>query len=285
MAWQMSYRLDAERYAPLQSGILTNISLTNTSGKSMIVTHVLLKFDWMGTYRYVRECNIKVGPGKTVDLPDIRFTVGLGTSVGSHNFKLGISYMLLEDDNWVTYEDIYVSRGDFIEVYRLPPKDFKVFVSHSNAPSDVNLIRACKDAMKACGLTGYFAEEDARPGIKLWDKIAREIMQSDALLVLWTNDAVISGDVREEIGISLGAKKQDKIVPVVEKGVEVSGSLKSRGIEWVDYGPPNHMQAISKALQTIMEWAIQKEVMKEVMKVRWEQTHKKKKHKKVDTAT
>jgi hypothetical protein len=113
--------------------------------------------------------------------------------------------------------------------------------------------------MRTCGLTGYFAEDDAKPGITLWDKIAREIMLSDAFLVLWTKNAAISGDVREEIGIAIGAKKQDKIVPMVERGIEVSGSLKSRGIEWVDYVAPNHTEALSKALGSIMGWAAEKE--------------------------
>lgn len=262
MTWEMAYRLGAETYAPLQKGDLAFIQLTNKLKKRMIVTRVLLKFDWMGTYRYFRECNVRIEPGETVDLPDITFRVSLGVSPGSHNFKPGISYMLLEGGKWVSHDNTYVSRGDFVEVQRLPSRDFTIFVSHSNSSSDANLVRVCKDAMRTCGLTSYFAEQDARPGIKLWNKIAIEIMRSDAFLVLWTENASESGDVREEIGIAIGAKKQDRIVPVVERGIEVSGSLKSRGVEWVDYQRPNHTKALSEALTTIMGWAVEKEARK-----------------------
>lgn len=268
----MFFDLDSNVYAPLQSGILTIQRFTNTSDKSMLITEILLKFDWMGSYHYFRKCNIKVEAGKTVELPEIRFTIDLGVPIGSHNYKSGVSYKLLENENWVSHEHTYVSRGDFIEIKRLPPKDFKVFVSHSNKPSDANFIRACKEAMRACGLTGYFAEDDIKPGIKLWDKIAREIILSDAFLVLWTKSAGESGDVREEIGMAVGAKKQDRIVPVVEVGIDVYGFLKSSGIEWVNYEPPNHTNALSVALETIMAWAVEKEAKK----VRRERTQKKK---------
>jgi len=273
MAWTISYIADAKTYAPLQSGKLTNIKFTNKSGKRMIVTRELLKFDWMGTYRFVQECNINVAVGETIDLPDIIFTVDIGVCLGSHNYKPGVSYKLLEDDKWIPYEEVYVKRGEFIEIQRLPIKDFRVFVSHSNASTDTSLVKACKDAMKTCGLTCYFAEDDSRPGIKLWDKIAREIILSDAFLVLWTKGAAKSGDVREEIGIATGAQKHDRIVPLVEAGIEVSGSLKSRGIEWVNYDPPNHTKALSEALAALMEWAKEKETKK----VRRERAHSKKK--------
>jgi len=280
MAWKMSYNLDAEKYAPLQNGVLTNVRLTNTSGKRMVVTEVLLKFDWMGTYRYVKKCNVKVKPGNTVVLPAINFLIDLGAPVGAHQFKPGVSYNLLKDKEWVRYEDIYVSAGDFIEIQRLPSKDYKVFVSHSNSPSDAALVRACKEAMSTCGLTGYFAEEDAQPGFKLWDKIAREIISSDAFLVLWTKDAAESGDVREEIGVAVGSKKLDFIVPLVEIGVDAAGSLKLRGIEYVDYTPPNHTKALSEALKVIMEWAKEKEIKK--ARREKEQAHKKMKIAKTD---
>jgi len=262
MDWRIVCSLDSATYAPLQTGTLKVSSLANVSHQLMIVRQVLLQFDWMGTYRYVKECNVKIKPGESRELPDIMFTVDLGAPIGSHRFKPGISYMLLKGNKWVSHNDTYVARGDFIEVRPLPTKDFKVFISHSNDPSDSKLVSACREAVKTCGLTGYFAEDDAKPGFKLWDKIAREIVLSDAFLVLWTTAATKSGDMREEIGIAVGSKKQQKMVPIVEKGVEVFGSLKSRGIEWVDYHLPDHTQAISQALVTMMNWAAKKEAKK-----------------------
>jgi len=45
----------------------------------------------------------------------------------------------------------------------------------------------------------------------------------------------------------------------VERGVQVQGSLKTRGKEWVDYLRPNHADALSGALKTIIGWAKRKE--------------------------
>lgn len=262
MTWKMSYNLSSEKYAPLQLGKLVNVELTNMSDSRMVVTDVLLKFDWMGTYRWSHECNIKCNPGETVELPYVTFRIDLGAPTGSHHFEPGIRYKLLEEGEWISYEDTYVAHGDYIFIEPLPAKDYVVFVSHSNHKDDKKLIYACKRAMKACGITPYFAEETPRPGFRLWDKIAREIVAADAFLVLWTEHASRSGDVREEIGIAVGSGKLDKIVPIVEVGVDVVGSLKLRGIEWVDYNPPNHTKAQSNALGMIMEWAKEKEKKK-----------------------
>ena len=98
-----------------------------------------------------------------------------------------------------------------------------VFVSHSNAQADKKMVSECKKAMESCGLTGYFAEEDIQASGILWNKIANKIKNADAILVLWTNSASESGDVREEIGIAIGYDKKDKIVPIVQNGIEPKG--------------------------------------------------------------
>jgi hypothetical protein len=100
-------------------------------------------------------------------------------------------------------------------------------------------------------------ESDNQAGEILWDKILREITLSDVFLVLWTKDGSKSGDIREEIGIALGSNK--KIIPVVQSGIPVFGSLKSRGIEWIAYKPKNEINALSDALTKIMDLAKSKE--------------------------
>jgi hypothetical protein len=259
MNWKLSSRLDSESYAPLQAGILTNLRLKNLYNKKMIVTHVLLRFDWQGSYRFFTECNIKIGPHKAADLPDIKFNIALSASKGSHNYKPGISYLLLEDDEWKPYREEYDPKGEFLEIQPLPKKDFTVFISHSNAQEDKKIIRECKSAMNSCGITGYFAEDDFKPGTVIWNKIKTKIAYSDAFMVLWTENASKSGDVREEIGIAIGNDKQKQIVPIVEEGIEVTGSIKSLGIEWITYTPPNFQRTLSDALGIIMNWATIKE--------------------------
>ena len=258
MDWKLSFRLDSDLYAPLQEGKLTNLRLKNTSGKKMVVTQVLLRFDWMATSRFVKNCNIKVSPNKSVDLPDTTFTIHLAAPQGSHNFTPGISYLLLENDEWKNHE-AFDSHGDFIEVKPLPKLDYSVFVSHSNSTKDKKIVKECREAMKCCGISGYFAEDDSKPGGKLWNKIAAKIRSCDAFLVLWTEEGAKSGDIREEIGILVGTNKIQKLVPIVENGIHPLGSLKSLGIEWIDYDPPNYHKPLSAALKIIMEWAKIKE--------------------------
>jgi hypothetical protein len=258
--WQMSYNLDREKYAPLQEGKLTNVILINNSKCKMVVKNVLLKFDWMGTRRWSIQCNEKINPSQTKELHDVPFTIDLGAPTGSQHYNPGINYVLLKENKWVDYNNYYDSAGDYIEIEPLPQKGYKVFVSHSNQSDDKNLLSACKKAMKSCGLTGYFAEDSPQPGYRLWDKIAREIHSSDAMLVLWTKQASESGDVREEIGMAVNSVKLEKIVTIVEKGLEVKGSLRHQENEWVIYETPNHTKALSEALKIFMTWAKEKEI-------------------------
>lgn len=258
----MSYNLDAREYAPLQTGRSTNIVLTNISSTRMVVTQTLLKFDWMGTRHWYRNCNVEIEPNHQAILPDVPFKIDLATSSGSHIATPGVTFKLLEEGKWVDYKEQFGKGGIPIFITPLQPKDYTVFVSHSNHEDDENLIKACKQAMKTCGITSYFAEERPRPGYRLWDKIRQEIVNSDAFLVLWTKRASQSGDIREEIGIAIGAKKFDRIIPIVQKDTDVVGSLKSREPEWAIYTPPNHTEALSEALTTIMEWAKEKEAKK-----------------------
>ena len=264
MNWKISYIISNESFAPLQKGTVTNLRLKNLSDKRMVVTDLLLRFDWQGTYRYVKQCNVKISPKKSANLPDLSFTVDLSASRGSHNFKLGISYMLLENDEWKKYSEEYDPKGEFIEIQPLPKMDYTVFVSHSNHNNDSRIVRECKEAMVSCGITGYFAEDDSSPGSILWNKIKSKIEISDAFMILWTKDAANSGDVREEIGIAIGMNKRT-IVPIVEKGINVQGSLKNLGIEWINYEQPNHLHAISDALTLLMKQAIDKEKKKSII--------------------
>jgi hypothetical protein len=259
MNWKLSFRLNSDSYAPLQNGVLTNLRIKNLSGKRMIVTRVLLHFDWLGTYRFHEECNIEIPRNKAADLPDLSFHIALSASKGSHNYKPGIAYLLLEDDEWKPYKEEYDSKGAYIEIQPLPKKDYTVFISHSNNQADKKIIRDCKAAMNSCGITGYFAEDDFKPGTVIWSKINSKIAKCDAFMVLWTENASQSGDVREEIGIAIGHNKQNKIIPIVEEGIEVIGSIKSLGIEWITFTPSNHLVALSEGLRIMMNWAIAKE--------------------------
>ncbi len=258
LTFELGGELDTATYKPLQEGELGKVKLTNKSRKRIVVSKVLLKFEWMGNSYHSTECSVDIPPSVTMDLPRIRFRIHLGAPAGNNNYKIGIAYKILVGERW-RQQTSYVPSGEYIEIKPLPTKNFKVFVSHSNERRDRKLIQACKAAFEACGITTYFAEDDKRGGSILWDRILERINGCDAFLVLWTKSASKSGDVREEIGIANNSHLRDRMVPIVEKGTVVKGSLKTRGIEWIDYKRPNHIIALSEGLKNIMEWANEKE--------------------------
>jgi len=233
-SWSISYSLNSAIFAPLEKAILQNIQLENTTTEPFTVTKVLLNFECLKDNTYTVKCNKTIKPKETESLPNIEITIPLGMPTGAQRYVAGVETKQFINNEWET-DTGFPNKGKFIEIQPLKPKDFKIFISHSNAKNDKKIVDACRDALVTCGLTGYFAEADNKAGMTLWDKIFREISYSDAFLVLYTNDGAKSGDIREEIGIALGREK--KIVPIVQEGIEPSGSLKSRGIEWIPYHP------------------------------------------------
>ena len=261
VSWGISYLLNSSVYAPLEKAILQNVRLTNKTKYPMIVTKVQLKFDCQG-YTHSIRCKQTIEPNQTEALPNIEITIPLGMPTGAQRYTTGVETKQFIKNKWET-DSGFAGKGKFIEIQPLKPKDFKVFISHSNSDNDKKFVESCKDALITCGLTGYFAEADNKAGQILWDKILREITYSDVFLVLYTEDGSNSGDIREEIGIALGRNKI--IVPIVQEGIEPHGSLKSRGIEWIPYHSKREISALSEALTIIMELAKTKEENKAVL--------------------
>jgi len=260
--WAVSYELNSSKYAPLEKATLQNAKITNTTKEPLIVTKVLLNFDCQEGNTYAVKCNTTVDPGKWGMLPNIEFTIPLGMPTGAQRYKVGAETKQFLNNEWKT-DTHFVKKGKFIEIQPLKPRDFKVFISHSNSENDKGLVDACKEALITCGVTGYFAEGDNKAGQILWDKILREITYSEVFLVLWTKDGAKSGDIREEIGMAIGRER--KIVPIVEEGTIPQGSLKSRGIEWIPYQSGKEIDALSEALSIIMDLAKTKEESKAVI--------------------
>ncbi len=263
--WSLkSYSLNSKTYAPLETAILQNIVLLNKTTTPFQVTKVLLKFECQEGFQYSVKCNVQIDENKSAQLPIIEFNIPLAMPTGPQRYNVGVETKQFIGDKWERDES-FGKKGKFIEIkpLQIQPQNYKIFISHSNSEQDKDLVEACREALVTCGLQGYFAEFDNQVGGILWDKIQREITLSDIFLVLWTKAGSKSGDVREEIGIALGREK--RIIPVVQQGTKVYGSLKSRGIEWITYKPKNEINALSNALTIIMELAKKKEESKAVL--------------------
>ncbi len=255
--WLMSYTLDSDEYYPLQKGTLSS-SITNKTQQKMLIAEVGLNFGWMGDFYWYKDCNIEVAPGDKVDLPIVPFTVELEASTGTHLYKAGVIYKLLTETGWeLQGKDIdYVIYGKHIMVTKAPRRDFEVFVSHSNSKEDNPLLDKTIESFNKCGIKTYIAERSPLPGYPLWQKIEAAIRRADAILILWTEKGVQSGDIREEIGIAIGAKRAKRIIPLVQTDLTTQGSL--IGLEHVPLDVDKPLKALSIAVSRAIEWADKK---------------------------
>ena len=258
MSWEMWYSLNSDTYHPLSKGTMSS-SIKNNTKQKMLVTNVGLNFDWMGSSHWNRDCNIEIASGDKVDLPRVPFTVELEASTGTHLYKPAVIYKLLTETGWELQGEgmIYTTRGKHVMISGAPRRDFEVFISHSNCSEDNLLLNKTVELFKRCGIKTYIAERSPQPGYPLWQKIESAIRRADAILILWTEKGSKSGDVREEIGIAIGAKRAKRIIPLVQIDLSTQGSL--IGLEHVPLDINKPLEALSIAVSRATEWADRKE--------------------------
>ena len=132
---------------------------------------------------------------------------------------------------------------------------YKVFISHS--VSDYKNVEGLSDVLESYDIESYIAQRDLQYGRYLTEKIKNNIDNSDAVLVLWTNNSRHSDWVNQEIGYAERAGKQ--IIPLVEKGVEVKGFLQGR--EYIDMNPYNMVETMDDVGEYLDDYKIEKEQM------------------------
>ncbi len=142
-------------------------------------------------------------------------------------------------------------------VIKAPKRNFEVFISHSNSAKDTMLLEKAIDSFSRCGIATYVAERAPQPGYPLWQKIETALRRVDAILMLWTEAGSQAGDIREEIGIAIGANRTKRIIPLVQAGLTTQGSL--IGLEHVALDIDKPLEALSIAISKAIEWADEKE--------------------------
>jgi hypothetical protein len=103
----------------------------------------------------------------------------------------------------------------------------------------------------------YVAERDPQYGIELTEKIKHNIDSADAILVLWTKNSQHSDWVNQEIGYA--EKGNKRILPLVEKGVNVKGFL--QGLEHVKFDTCDITEAMGDVSDYLENYKIEKEQM------------------------
>ena len=107
----------------------------------------------------------------------------------------------------------------------------RIFLSHSSR--DRAQCEALKETAEAMGIEAYLAEHDVQPGTNLAEKIKREIVRSDAIVVLLSDNGAEAPYVHQEIGVAVNAKKV--VVPLVAPGVHEDRLAMLKGVEYIPF--------------------------------------------------
>ena len=105
----------------------------------------------------------------------------------------------------------------------------KVFLSHSHA--DAPLAARVSAALQRSGLEVWDTDLDVLPGDNWAAAVGRALEESDAMVVLLTQDSINSPNVRREIEYALGAKRySNRLIPVA---VGDRARLPTHEIPWI----------------------------------------------------
>ena len=213
-------------YFPYEWGKLESIIIENKGDTRYHIYKVGIEFDWEPDRWWSSNCSVELDPGQEVKLPFVWFRVPVDVGIGAHTYKVGVKQEVLVNYDWKDLGLVWGAKVYHILIKESPPRNFEVFLSHSNHPEDKDLLKLITELLVKCGIDVYIAEQRAEPGVRLWSKLENKIKTSNAMLVLWTKYGATSGDVREEIGIAVGARKYETIIPIAE--VDLKGSLKGK---------------------------------------------------------
>ena len=132
---------------------------------------------------------------------------------------------------------------------------YKIFLSHSG--SDKNWINLIVLAAKSAGIMVYLYEHDIRPGIPIADKIKQSIRQSDAMVVLLTNNSQFSPYVQQEIGFAEAHNKP--IIPLVQPGIADQCLAMLTGREYIAFDFNEPLKSLSKLVNYLNQLKKRKE--------------------------
>jgi hypothetical protein len=136
----------------------------------------------------------------------------------------------------------------------------KVFISHSHSKIDEPLVRKVTTALQKAGLDVWDERMEVFPGDNWAEKIGQALRESEAMVVLFTPNALDSQWVNHDIGYALGEYRfQNRLVTVLAGPPE---KLSEDKIPWVlrrmkifklgENGKEDHLKQIA---QTLLETA------------------------------
>jgi hypothetical protein len=124
-----------------------------------------------------------------------------------------------------------------------------IFVSYSRIDSGV--VDQIVARLGQDGFDVWIDREEIKAG-ELWQQaIVQAVDNADVFVLMLSPEAVVSDNVRREVDVAEGAKKE--LVPVMLAPVSVPASLRYQlaGIEWIEYyrDPEGNYRELVKAIQ------------------------------------
>lgn len=237
--WLASATFDKTRYLPEGSGYV-DLKLKNTGVTDLFVSQAGVQFDWQSDKWLSTALKLFLSPGEEKSLTRIYFAVPSNISLGNHCYRIGIVTHVWYSSGWLNIGTIW-SEDQLLEV-KYPKRDYRVFIAHS--VKDSNIVYTISRLLDIYGIQSLIAEREFQPGERLSEKVSRMVDSSDCLLAILTKEGKDSQWVNQEIGY--GKKAGRRIVPVVEKGVNIKGFIQD--IEWIEFDSSDP----SKTLQEIV---------------------------------
>lgn len=102
----------------------------------------------------------------------------------------------------------------------------KVFVTHNVSEKNMHIVDKFIDMLKKDNITPVVPRldpKDPRPTISVHDSIQDDLVSSDFMLVIWTNDGVGSQYVSLELEDAMDNNK--KIIAIIEEGAKLTPQL------------------------------------------------------------
>jgi len=259
--WVLNHTLNSKKYFLDEWGQVATATLKNTGEEQLHIYGFGIEFEWQKKKEvwWSEKCDIFLDPEKTTELPTVEFGIPIDLNSGIYKYKLGVRTESLPDsdlfeEEWQDHGLIFGNKEHNIEIIRHPDRNYQVFVSHSNHTNDKEILKSLKNLLYNNGIKCFIAEEIPGYGEILWTKIRRGICTADRVIFLWTKHAAKSGDVREELGITLGARK--RFIPIIEKRVKSQGSL--IGTEYIRLNREKYSNIFVKLAEELIKFSEEK---------------------------
>jgi hypothetical protein len=245
--------------------ISIGIKFRNLSKTSILLTRVVVRFDWQADnecYQVYRNAvytsSIEAPFLWSFELPQFQMNCIIPPDVkhGHHAFKFGVEYSLWVDHEWKQVEGIQWVKNtkpvsDRILVEYPQAREFHVFVSHSE--TDKELTQKVDDSIRKIGQQPYIAESPLNPeiGKKLFEeKINGAIQRAGVMVLLWTNKSSMSQAVRYEI--NYGRQLNKRILVALEAGMSPPPELEGLVYVRLDYG--NETEALKLITKSLLQY-------------------------------